>query len=265
MSKKTGEQRAQVRGQAFVFPNAPPLIPRLMGRLVHGLMFHLFRRWRLGTLTLETIEGRPILVLPDVFNPKIFLTTPLLIRALEHTGLRPGVRVLELGTGSGAIGVAAARLGATVIAADINPAAVRCARINALLNGVEDLMEARASNLFDGLAGETFDVVLFNPPFFPGPQKDPFTTAWCFGDLPGRFASELGRHLKPGGSAVLLLSTNGACREYSDALQARGFVLETIYWKSLGMEYILVCRAWYEDKGRIAAPEVSGAGTTSAR
>ena len=62
-------------------------------------------------------------------------TTAMCLRALEEL-VRPGIRVLDLGCGSGILGIAAAKLGATrVLALDIDPNAVRAARENAAVNG----------------------------------------------------------------------------------------------------------------------------------
>ena len=76
--------------------------------------------------------------------------------------------VLDMGTGSGIAAIAAARRGARVVAVDISTEAVRCARINVLLNRVDDRVEIRCGDLFEPVQGERFDLVLFNPPFYAG-------------------------------------------------------------------------------------------------
>ncbi|MBI2887936.1 MAG: 50S ribosomal protein L11 methyltransferase [Chloroflexi bacterium] len=63
-------------------------------------------------------------------------TTRACLRALERLIL-PGDRVLDLGTGSGILAIAAARLGASaVLAVDVDPIAVEAARANCVSNGV---------------------------------------------------------------------------------------------------------------------------------
>ncbi|MFZ5478854.1 MAG: HemK2/MTQ2 family protein methyltransferase [Myxococcota bacterium] len=91
-------------------------------------------------------------------------TTLLLAQAL---GARPGLRVLEVGTGeAGVLATLAARKGARVVAFDVREAAVASARRVAAANGAE--VEARASDLLAALRpGEAFDVVVFNPPYLP--------------------------------------------------------------------------------------------------
>ena len=73
-----------------------------------------------------------------------------------------GLRVLDLGSGSGILGIAAARLGAAeVLCLDVNPEAVACARRNGRANGVERALAHRQGGPRD-LAGDAFDLVVAN-------------------------------------------------------------------------------------------------------
>jgi methylase of polypeptide subunit release factors len=78
---------------------------------------------------------------------------------------------LDLGTGSGILSLGAAGYSDTVVATDLNPRAVSCARFNARLNGVENI-EVLAGDCFLPVAGRRFDLILSNPPFFITPQAD---------------------------------------------------------------------------------------------
>jgi len=74
-------------------------------------------------------------------------TTAMCLRALEEH-VSPGVRVLDLGCGSGILAIAAARLGARhVVALDTDPMAVKATVENAAANGVSHLIEAREGTL----------------------------------------------------------------------------------------------------------------------
>jgi len=197
---------------------------RRLARLALTWRYQVLQRSRYRRLVIEHVDGLPMVVLPNVFNPKLLRSGEFLVHLLTRPDvLRPSSRVLDLGTGSGAGAVAAARAGCTVVAVDINPEAVRCARINALLNQVEGRVEARLGDLFAPVAGERFDVVLFNPPYYRGQPRDALDYAWRSPDVIERFAADLGDHLAPGGRALLVLSSDGEPRAFLQALDAEGF------------------------------------------
>ncbi len=178
---------------------------------------------RYGRLVLEEIDGVPLVVLPEVFNPVLLRTGAFLARSVAALPLWPGASVLDLGAGSGVGGIFAARRGAGVVAVDINPEAVRCVRINALLNHLEHAIEAREGDLFEPVANERFDLVLFNPPFYRGQPRRPLDHAWRGDDVFERFSTGLADHLKPGGQALLILSSDGAGDELLAGLRTAGF------------------------------------------
>ncbi len=214
---------------------------RLVSSLGYGLWRPLLRR-RLGRVRMEEIDGVPLVVLPEVFNPAVFRTGTLLARAVAAWAppLPEGeIRVLDLGTGSGVGALFAARRGFRVVAVDVNPEAVRCARINALLHHLEDRIEVRQGDLFATVAGERFDLVLFNPPFFRGEPANPLDRAWRGTDVLERFAAGLSAALTPAGQALLVLSTDGDCAALLRAL-ARSLTVEVASRRDFGNEVITV-------------------------
>ncbi len=78
-------------------------------------------------------------------------------------------RVLDLGCGWGAVGVAAAKAapGGRVVLTDVNRRAAHLARSNLRRNGVGNA-EVRVGSLFEPVAGETFDLIATNPPYHAG-------------------------------------------------------------------------------------------------
>jgi HemK-related putative methylase len=142
--------------------------------------------------------------------------------------------VLDMGTGSGVCAVVAARYARQVVAVDINPAAVRCTRINVLMNRVEDRVEVLEGDLFAPLGGRRFDVILFNPPFLQGEPRDDADRAWRSTNVAERFAAQLREHLTPSGHALVLLSSFGGAQQFVQEFHRHGFELTV----AAGREYI---------------------------
>ena len=189
-------------------------------------------RRRRDDVVLERIAGRPLLVTPSVFNPRLMRTGEFFARQLRPPLLRADAEVLDMGTGSGVCAVHAAAHVRRVVAVDINPAAVRCTLINALINGLDNRIEVLHGDLFEPLEGRRFDVILFNPPFLQGVPRDDADRAWRSIDVAERFAAELRRHLRPAGYALLLLSNYGGASEFWGQLRRRGLAMTVVAQKS---------------------------------
>lgn len=94
------------------------------------------------------------------FGTGVHPTTRMCLEALE-TFVRPGEDVLDLGTGSGILAIAAALLGAgRVMAVDNDLEAVRAAKENAAANGVQRIIEVRSGSLEE--AEGMYHVVVVN-------------------------------------------------------------------------------------------------------
>lgn len=220
---------------------------RIVWRQWLKLRFHVGQRRRFNRLVLEWVGGRPFLILPEVFNPTLFLTSEFMVTSFNGRLIPPDSRVLDMGTGSGVGAVFAAqwaRQGSAgqVIAVDINPAAVRCARINAILNEVDGCVAVRQGDLFTAVPGERFDVVLFNPPYFPGEPQNMLDRAFRASDVIDRFAAQAGNHLTDQGSILLLLSTDTAVADILHLFRRQGFVDELVAENRLPAETVLLFR-----------------------
>jgi release factor glutamine methyltransferase len=117
--------------------------------------------------------SRSLTVTPDVLVPRP--ETELAVeRTLALAGARDRVlRVLDLGTGSGAIAIAVAGElpAATVVAVDVSPAAVTVARANVAAAGLAERVDVRASDWTAALdPAERFDLVVSNPPYVPSAE-----------------------------------------------------------------------------------------------
>jgi release factor glutamine methyltransferase len=92
--------------------------------------------------------------------------TALLIDVMVRGGHAEGRRVLDIGTGTGALAIAAARAGAqAVTAVDLSLRAVLSARFNSRLNRA--MVDVHRGDLFAPVAGRRFGLVLTNPPYVP--------------------------------------------------------------------------------------------------
>ncbi|CAG9612728.1 Ribosomal protein L11 methyltransferase [Bacillus rhizoplanae] len=88
-------------------------------------------------------------------------TTTMCIRALEKT-VQPGDTVIDVGTGSGVLSIAAAKLGAASIQAyDLDPVAVESAEMNVRLNHTENVVTVGQNSLLEGIEGPV-DLIVAN-------------------------------------------------------------------------------------------------------
>jgi release factor glutamine methyltransferase len=131
----------------------------------------------------------------------------------RHLPVRAGDRVLEIGTGIGLAAVLAARAGARVVATDVVEAAIRCARANAVINGVADRVEVLQGDGFAPVHGRVFDLICTSPPQMPTPPDRERSDAAAAADNGGRDGWALldrvivgaPAHLAPGGRLVFTL------------------------------------------------------------
>jgi release factor glutamine methyltransferase len=218
-----------------------PLISRVIGKVL-TLSYKLAGKRRYDDFRVERVHGMPFLVTPSVFNPKIPRTGEFLASLLDSNLVGRGDDVLDMGTGSGVCAVFAAKHALRVVAVDINPAAVRCAGINALLNGVEGTVEVRQGDLFAPVGVEKFDLILFNPPFLRGKPRDDRDRAWRATDVAERFAAGLRGHLKPGGAALVILSTFGDARHFLEEFSRQGLEISVLAERRFVNERLMVFR-----------------------
>jgi protein-L-isoaspartate O-methyltransferase len=95
---------------------------------------------------------------------------PAAFNLLHFTIRQPVDTLLDLGAGCGIQAFAAARHCKQVVATDLNPRAARYLEFNATLNGIENV-EILIGDLFEPVAGRTFDRIVSNPPFVIAPSK----------------------------------------------------------------------------------------------
>lgn len=144
----------------------------------------------------------------------------------EVAPLESGSRVLDLGCGSGVLGIAAALAApdGRAVLVDSNVRAVRCARENARRADVDDRTTVILAHDLSSLRGSRFDIVLANPPYFSDHR------------ITGQFVDDGYRALVPGGRFLLVTKTPEHPRELirgrfgdCETVSRRGYaVLEAI-------------------------------------
>jgi release factor glutamine methyltransferase len=155
-------------------------------------------------------------------NPAVLIPRPetetLVMEALRWLKPMEAPRVLDVGTGSGAIAVAVARQHKTarVTAVDVSPTALAVAAGNAQRHAVADRVTFLEGDLFGPVAGQTFDLVVSNPPYiarseFPaldaGVREFEPRAALDGGpeglDFYRRIAADVANYLGPGGAVMV--------------------------------------------------------------
>jgi release factor glutamine methyltransferase len=180
------------------------LFRTLLRRLVH-VIYRPYVLWRISQPSRATVSGQGLVTDPLVFHPIYFFSTKIVIRHLASMDLE-GRRFLDMGTGTGSIGIFAATRGAIVTCCDINPRAVEIARENAAGNRVA--VEVLESDVFLALSGRHFDVICFNVPFYPRAPRTPFEAAFFAGpnfETVRSFASGCAAALSPAPDAAIVV------------------------------------------------------------
>ncbi|MBI0576401.1 50S ribosomal protein L11 methyltransferase [Neobacillus cucumis] len=140
-------------------------------------------------------------------------TTVMCIQALERT-VKRGDRVIDVGTGSGVLSIAAAMLGALDVRAyDLDEVAVTQAKLNIKLNKVSEAVTISQNNLLDGVEETSADVVVAN----------------ILAEVILRFTDDVAKVLKPGGCFIASGIIQQKKDQVKEALVESGFeITETI-------------------------------------
>jgi len=179
--------------------------------------FHAFpvgrRLWVTPTWEAPALPAGALVITLDpgmAFGSGLHPSTRLCLQLLEEH-LRPGDALADIGTGSGILAIAAARLGAgSVFAVDHDPVAVEVARANAAANGVGDRVTVIRGHLLDPLTAPV-DLILAN------------LTADLLSDL----APLLPPRLRPGGRVIASGVAAPRIAEVRRAFAAAGLPIAT--------------------------------------
>ncbi|GGW46048.1 methyltransferase [Streptomyces lucensis JCM 4490] len=200
------------------------------------------------------------LVLPGVYAPQD--DTELLAEVLREEDPPPGSRVLDVGTGSGALALEAARRGAEVTAVDVSRRAVWTARLNAWLTRLP--VRIRRGNLFGPVGDRSYDVILANPPYVPAPdtRRGPHgrSRAWDAGHdgrlLLDRICRDAPALLRPGGLLLIVHSALSGPDRTLELLRAAGLKAAVVRRRWIAFGPVLRSREeWLRRRGLLAASD----------
>lgn len=160
--------------------------------------------WIFSDLT-PGLDGPMTPVPPDF----VLGVSPASMTLAELTIRRPVGSALDLGTGCGVQSLHLARHADRVVATDVNARALEMARATMRLNGV-DTVGIREGSLFEPVGGESYDLIVTNPPYVmspPGSADRRLTyreAGFVADDLVRQVVIGGARHLNPGGSLQVL-------------------------------------------------------------
>jgi len=135
-------------------------------------------RRRNGEPVQYIVEEAEFYGLPFYVNRSVLIPRPetehLVEKAIDLAPDFAQLRIVDVGTGSGAIAIALAhKLPASIVTAiDLSPAALEVAKKNALQNGVAQQIRFLEGDLLAPVAGEPFDMIASNPPYIPNVDRD---------------------------------------------------------------------------------------------
>jgi release factor glutamine methyltransferase len=210
--------------------------------LLHFIGYYALLK-RSGT-RLARIAEFDLTIRPTVYDPRYYRAPAYFAEFIDRLNLS-GKTVADVGTGSGIQALAAARAGAsTVVAIDVNPAAVVTAAANARANGFEHCVFPVASNLFLAIAPESqFDVIVTNPPFCDGRAWDVADRAWRAGpqyeDIAPLF-EQARRRLAPDGVMYLILSSHSDLESVGSLMRQAGFAVRVASERRVLFETLII-------------------------
>ena len=218
----------------------------LLRRLMRGFIFLFSYHVVLSRKSIRTVNaaGFRLSVRPTVFHPRFFVSSQRFAAFIDGLDLK-GKRVLDVGTGTGILALAAARAGAQeVVAADINPNAARNANENARANGLGDRVMGLCSNLLAALAPRPlFDVILSSPPKHAGEPRDLTDRGWhagpAFRDVADLF-DQARERLKPDGRLYVMVSSDSDLDLFGKRIDEAGFRAKLAHEYSIFIESFII-------------------------
>jgi release factor glutamine methyltransferase len=215
---------------------------RSLRRFIHFWSYHLILKRR--DIRVTRAAGFRLTVRPTVFHPRYFISSERFAEFIGTLDLS-GKHVVDIGTGTGILALAAARAGAeNVLATDINPNAALSANENARANGLGGSVTGLCTNLLAAVAPRPlFDVILSSPPKHAGEPRNLADRGWHAGpqyrDVAALF-EQARQRLKTGGRLYVMVSSDTDLDLFSSLIEKAGFRARQVAEYSLVIESLII-------------------------
>jgi release factor glutamine methyltransferase len=193
--------------------------------------------------------------LPGVYSVRT--DTEILLASLAMERVSAGSQVLDVGTGTGALAVAAAVRGGVVTAVDVSRRALATAFVNGALRGRR--IRVRYGDVFAPVHGRRFDFIVSNPPYIPSHSTmDNPSRAWDAGpagrEILDQLCAQSRQMLRPGGVLLMVQSSVADVAKTCEMLSGSGLRTEVTARSRGRFGPVMRARAaWLEEHGLIRA------------
>lgn len=194
------------------------------------------------------VLDKKVIVLPGIFAP--LWGDSLLLAKVINAEMKNGDKVLDLGTGAGVQGIFAAPKASSVLSVDINPKAIRCAKMNALKNRYGDKIRVLKSDLFSNVKGK-YDLVIYNPPFRWFKPRDMIER----GELDEgykilrKFFKQVKRFLTEKGRVLIVFSDSGDLKYFNQLIKQNNYKKKILAKDKLNNWHYFVYKLTTDSKG----------------
>lgn len=169
----------------------------------------------------------------------------------ENLDVREEDIVLDVGTGCGMLGILAAKTAKKVVAVDINPYAIRCAKKNAKLNSVNQKMDFLQCDLLTPFRPNgLFSLITFNAPYLPlklEKKKAWIDLSWAGGskgrEVIDRLITQVPDYLAEDGRVLLVQSSLANVKRTVQRLKEKNFEPKIIAKRKIPFETLAVIKA----------------------
>jgi len=196
-------------------------------------------------------DGLKFQIFKDVYEPAedSFLVA-------DHLIVNEDDVVLDMGTGCGMIAILGAQKAKKVVATDINPHSICCARKNAEINKLASKIDIRKGDLFEPIRkSEKFSLIVFNAPYLPSTLKESrswLNKSWAGGpsgrQIIDRFITEVPKYLEKNGRILLVQSSLSNIDETLKEFRKAELKAQVIAEKRVSFETIVLIQASHLSK-----------------